>query len=485
MNKFSLKRILRSSLLFFPSIISFLFSPWPGVSYFISWFGSFFILFWTISGNAVALPEDLPASQQFFRPVFLSQIVFVSFNVLSSIFFFLDSSGFYYFKPGNPVMNYDSVLLQIAQCQRYYLLGHAAVAFGIVLHMKYDLHPKWIIRVKNYSTLFFYIAVTTFLASLIVAKIYVLAELSSRLRVLALVSSVLSFTFNLSEKNKLLLLGNTVILLGNFYLSIISAWKAESITLLLLLFVPLYAKFKKLAITLFLVGVTLWFLFIPYYTQMFRTKYWAEEASTEEALIHAYTETKFSSFDSLAVNNWFFLVNRLSEIGLFIKYVGYTPSIRGDYYGLQIVSQSLHALLPRAIDRYKPDLEELVMERVYENDVVGRPTKHARVSAKPQFIVDGYLTAGWLGILIACYIYGALASILSRTCERYFSGYIFGTALIFNSLFQVFWRGQCFEFLTGKLVWSIAMLFLVFIIGRFTGLLKRNNQPDLMQPTLE
>jgi hypothetical protein len=108
------------------------------------------------------------------------------------------------------------------------------------------------------------------------------------------------------------------------------------------------------------------------------------------------------------------------------------------------------------------------MRKVFENGIHST----ARViSAKPQFIVDGYLTAGALGVFLACLIYGWLASTMSQLAERWFGGYLLGSGLVYSALFQIFWRGNSFEFFAGTVFWSFVVMSILFHVARAFNLL--------------
>lgn len=166
-------------------------------------------------------------------------------------------------------------------------------------------------------------------------------------------------------------------------------------------------------------------------------------------------------------SNWGFLANRLSEIGLFTHYVETTPD-EIEYYGFDLLGQSIIVIVPRIVWAGKPVTEEMVMERVYNAGVVNRASN---VSAKPQFIVDGYLSGGTLGVFLSLLIYGSIMQRISVQAEKLFGGYVIGTALIFSGLFQLFWRGLSFEFLINTVFWSYVSMWLIFMLLRWTNLL--------------
>ncbi|HEX2723653.1 MAG TPA: hypothetical protein VHM24_12120, partial [Gemmatimonadaceae bacterium] len=165
-----------------------------------------------------------------------------------------------------------------------------------------------------------------------------------------------------------------------------------------------------------------------------------------------------------------FARDRLSEIGLFVGYLQQVPAKRPFYEG-QLLRQSVMNLTPRLLWPEKPNTEFMVMERVFENKIYSRL---ARISAKPQFVVDAYLSAGALGIFFACLTYGVLASVMSRLAERWFGGYLMGSGLAYTGLFQIFWRGNAFEFFVGTVFWSFIMMVMMFQLARSLGILKRD-----------
>jgi len=163
------------------------------------------------------------------------------------------------------------------------------------------------------------------------------------------------------------------------------------------------------------------------------------------------------------------LVNRLSEIDMFTRFVQSTPK-QIDYFGFTLLKQSGTAVIPRIFWPSKPITEEMVMERVYNAGVINR---FSNVSAKPAFIVDAYLSGGAWGILFYLFVYGAIAQLIALRAEKLFGGYILGTALIFSGLFQILWRGLSFEFLINSVLWSYITMFIIHKILIATNILQK------------
>ena len=101
------------------------------------------------------------------------------------------------------------------------------------------------------------------------------------------------------------------------------------------------------------------------------------------------------------------------------------------------------------------------MERVYNAGVV---SKNSSASAKTRPVVDAYLSAGTIGVLISLFIYGLTTQWLCNKAESLFGGYQVGCIIVFNGLFQGLWRGNNLEFLLSSIFWSYILMFLVYLL---------------------
>jgi hypothetical protein len=232
----------------------------------------------------------------------------------------------------------------------------------------------------------------------------------------------------------------------------------------------LYPNYKKVVLLTFIPLLLLLFLLLPTYARIFRENAWEGVTSEDEAAQLALNSALGNDSDSELDNtNWGFMVYRLSEIDMFIKFAQSTPE-KVDYYGLDLVKQSAIVIVPRIFWPSKPSTEELVMERVYDAGVIYRGSK---VSAKPAYVVDAYLSGGQLGIFIALFIYGAVAQLISQKAEQLFGGYLLGTALIFSGLFQIFWRGLSFEFIANTVFWSFVTMLIIHYILKSRNIIQK------------
>lgn len=281
-------------------------------------------------------------------------------------------------------------------------------------------------------------------------------------------AGTLALAFAIPQKKVWITVSSFFLYAFNVATALLSGFKEPIILSVLVLGIFLYPTYKKIVLITFIPTLFVLFLLLPTYAAIFRNNAWAGQTSAEDARELALDAALNQDADDLASTNWGFLVYRLSEIDMFITFAQSTPE-KVDYYYLDLVKQSAIALVPRAFWPSKPSTEALIMERVYEAGVINRASK---VSAKPAYIVDGYLSGGIWGIIIAMFIYGAVAQLISQKAEELFGGYLLGTALMFSGLFQIFWRGLSFEFIANTVFWSYISMLLIAKFMRSKNILQ-------------
>jgi hypothetical protein len=457
-------------VLFTPWLLALILQSVPVLSYLTAWLGTILIFYLTLSGWVKPLPDDRPIADQLMRPIFLVQIIFAGYMSFSSIFYFLNLFGFENFRrDSQKVFLFDTNSLQLAaQCQRYYVLGHAAFVTGILFFMKYREKKKYFVPKTKIANLLFIVAFTTLPVSTIFSYIPGLSQFYYQLSSLSFISGTLALAFAIPLKK----LWNTIfcILLyfSNFYQALTSGFKEPIILSVLVLGLFLYPTYKKVVIITFIPALLVLFTFLPKYNAVFRQNAWgAQGASNDDAYKTALDASLNDDDESATTTTWDFLVGRLSEIDMFTQFVQSTPTYI-DFYGFKLIQQSLICLVPRQFWPGKPFTETLVMERVYNAGVASR---NSSVSAKPAFIVDCYLSFGPFGIFMFLFLYGATAQLISIKAEYLFGGYVLGTALIFSGLFQIFWRGLSFEFIVNTVFWSFITMLLIHKILKTTGVI--------------
>jgi hypothetical protein len=463
-NKLALERII---VLFIPWAFASLLKSDYELSYMIAWLGSFLIFALTLTGWIRPLPEDRRIAEQLMRPIFLVQIIFAGYMACTSIFYFMDALGYQNFeKLGQTIVDRER-LQYTAACQRYYCLGHAAFVSGILVFMDYSVKSKYYIEKHKLANLLMMFAVISFPVSIVFLTLPGLSQFYYQLNSLSFISGTLALAFAIPLKKP----ANTLICLAfysfNFYQALVSGFKEPIILSVLILGIFLYPSYKKLVAAIFIPLLLLLFTLLPTYNRIFRQNAWSGDTSADEATQLAIDAALNS--DENDDSNWGFLVYRLSEIDMFIKFTQSTPK-SVDYYGLTLVKQSGAAIIPRLFWPSKPNTEDLVMERVYDAGVVYRASN---VSAKPAFVVDAYLSGGTFGIFLSMFLYGAVAQLISMKAEKLFGGYVLGTALVFTGLFQIMWRVLSFEFLINTVFWRYITMLIIHKILTTLKILKQ------------
>jgi len=439
--------------LFLPLMLSYFLIGNPIGSYMTAWIGSFVLFFLSLSGFLAPLPDDLPIVQQLMRPVFIIQIIFCGFNFCSSIFFFLDALGMRDFAwIPNYYVDMDKID-RIAGAQRYYLLGHISLLLGMYSRSLDLVKQKYRVRQDlDWSVFLTGLTFFAFVGSFVMRAIPGMSQVGEQCQNLSLLSGTYAFCYAIVARDR-----NLILIAGSFYIytfvtTLVSGFKEPIIISLLLFSVFMYPFYRRL-ITIAAIPLA-WFCFfvVPLYVNIFRGLMESGDLSLTEVRDQAISSALQSK-----ESNWDFLTGRLSEIGMFTTYISSTPSIV-PYYGTTIIEQSLIVLVPRIAWKDKPVTENLVMQRVFDAGVVNNI---AKVSAKPMYIVDGYLSAGPLGVILCLFVYGFVLQWICGIAESWFGGYFLGTAIIFNGLFPIFWRGLSFEFILNTVVYSFLTMYVV------------------------
>lgn len=445
---------LRYGLLYVPVALAYLFSPDPLLSYAVAWLGSIFIFVGSTRGWIQPLPTDRPVSHQLLRPVFLVQTVFTGFFCVSSIFYVWD---LYTTGAAWASVPQDEIALTAA-AQRYYLVGHAAFVTGLLAQASYSREGTWQFNLSlSFPQLLLAIAFGAAVLSVGFGQVGFFNQFAVKFRDIAALALVMSFAVSLIRGQ-----GGLLLVTGSMYLfvlveAVLSGWKHQMIGVVGLLLLYLFPRYKNttavFGIVALLIGVTL----LPAYNNTFRSLNWDGPLSAEVAAAESVRRIADGEVD-VSEHSWSFLKNRTTEIGLFTDYIEHTPDKR-PYYGITIVEQALLSIVPRAFWPAKPQTESLVMQRVFENGAVAR---YSEVSAKPQLVVDGYLSAGLLGVFLTCLLLGLAFSWTSRMCEKYLGGYRVGTAVVYLGLFSTLILTNSFEFFANSFFWSLVTLYLTF-----------------------
>lgn len=456
---------LRFFILFIPWIFATLYSSNPHASFLIAWFGSVINLILVFSGFIKPLPNDLPLSQQLIRPIFLTQILFVGYTCLTSIFFYIDVLGYRNFVKYSHYHIDLRVLEETAASQRLYILAHASYVSGLLAFMRYKVNLNWKLNEHKFNANFFLRMAMLFLVlKFVFAVLPGLGQFSVKSSDTAYISSVLALVTPGNNKTKQFYFLSVTVFLLNFIQVLLSGWKEPIIFTLVLLAALLYPKYKRAVFVASVPALLIIMFVLPSFTSLFREQAWSEGIETTIAASSAIDAIQSGEIDVYA-DNWEFLIKRSSEISMLNDYMRKVPK-EVDYYGNQLIIDGFRFILPRVFWPDKPDIELHVMQRVYKIGVV---SEQMLVSAKPPIVVDAYISGGILYVFIVLFLFGAFTSYISGVCEYLFCGYNIGTAWMFLGVFQIFNKGSCFEFLINSLFWGIITMFIILFFFKKIG----------------
>lgn len=462
---------LRYLLLYVPFLLAYFFENQPHVAYLTAYLGSYFIFYLSYSGFIKKLPNDLPYAEQLLRPVFLMQIIFAGYMCCTSIFYYLNALGYQYGDYiGSKFFRGDIIYASIAKIQSYYVLGHAALVTGILSGMRYPVQKKHIVYVGSMSNLLLGISIICLPLGYAFSKVAGLNQFSVQLNGLSFVAGTIALAFSIREQKRMNMILSAALFALNLIQALGSGFKEPIIISVLLLGVYIFPIYGKKVVPIFgalLVGL---FFILPTFIGNFRelSSSGASAIEARDKSINVFFENENLAVD-LKEDNWAFLTMRLSEIDMFIKYANSTPYYI-PFYNLELVKQALLTPIPRILWSSKPDIEKQVMDRAYAAGVVNRDVT---VSAKPAFIVDTYLSKGIIGIIIGLFLFGYIAQWISIKAETLFGGYFLGTAVMFAGLFQIFWRGNSFEFMLNATFWSYITMLIIYSILKARGILTK------------
>ena len=431
-----------------------------------SWLGSMILLLLTVTGKVFTFPNDLAVREQAMRPWVLLQTVFVGYNCLTSVFCWMDVNGYFFLAYNqNRVSTNDANY--VANAQRLYLIGHVGLVYGMALAMRFRPQSQFLwAQQRNVSMHLLGVAAVAAIGMILTSILPGLGQFSEKMRTLSTVAAAASLGVAYRETgsaNLLLPIITNVVLLIT---ALSSGWKSEVLVLVLLNASVFYTTLPRLTVFSTLVILVLGTAILPPMAQKIREERWFGGGGRWESLIRAIDKVANRDLDEALDDTWSFLTQRLSEISLFAKYLRAVPTLH-PYYETEIVGQALTTPIPRIMWPEKQDTEGLVRQRVLELGIV---EAYSNVSAKPQYIVDGYLTYGVTGVALAMFLYGLVCVFVSKICESLLGGYLLG-GVAFNGLFGILWTGNCFEFIVNGVFWSMILVFILHYLARGQNML--------------
>ena len=442
-------------LIYLPWILSWVLQLDSHISFVVAWLGSFFIFYVTIFSPLSPLRRSDSKTILVMKPLVIIQLVFAGFMCCTSIFYFIDK--------------YEEDANVISQCQRLSLLAHASLVSGLILLTK----PPCLKQKKSEELLNFNVILGMCLLSYFFAKslnyLPPLIQFKYPLQVL----SINTATYLLVKKLSMVSVLHKIVGLSIFSLqfieSTLTGFKEGIIIQILTLAFLSFHFYPRVVLIALLPCMATALYILPTYTIVIRAEAWANGKTAPVARDEAYQTFFNEGTDQLIMgNNWTFLTNRFSEMGMFEKYVKHTPDYQ-DFSGTEILKNTLISLIPRVFWDQKPITEVIAMQRVYD---AGVANPSSNVSAKTRPVVDGYLMWGAPGVFLLMLAYGLVTQKISNIAETMFKGYELGCIIIFNSLFQQLWRGNTLEFLMNNILYGLVLMLIIYALLRAGNFLK-------------
>ncbi|WP_316773156.1 exosortase Y-associated Wzy-like protein [Pedobacter frigiditerrae] len=452
-------------LIYLPWVVSLMVQINPIVSYFVAWLGSFFIFYLTLFSSVKFIPLDLPLVKQVMRPIVIIQLIFAGFMCCTSIFYFMNHLGYEYFTKVNPFpFQLNEQTYAIAKCQRLSLLAHAALVTGIIVKIKQFPLIKHRLNL-NLDFFLIWLCVITYIIGGATSKIGSIAQFSYGFINVSITCSALVLVRGMVQRKRGYMIFGGGLFAFNFLASTLTGYKESIIINVIIISFLMYPYYKRLILTLAIPTLYILLYILPTFASIVRGQSWSGEKSAAEARKEAFDAVLNNEAPVIEETNWAFLTDRISEINMFTVFVKHVPAER-NFYGLEIVKNSFLAVIPRAFWPGKFVTETISMERVYEAGVV---SEFSVVSAKTRPVVDGYVSAGFIGVFISIFLYGLVTQWICNKAEEWFGGYELGCVVMFNAIFQQLWRGNNFEFLLNNIVYGYIAMYAIFWI------LKRSN----------
>ncbi len=442
-----------------PWLLAETYAHHPVISFFIAFFGSFFIFYATILSPLRILESGRTLTHQLMRPIILLQLIFAGYMCCTSVFYFVDHLGFEYWKNiSYHRFHSNEQTYLLAKCQRLVLLGHMALVIGILLQQKTQYVHKFKLHITLNKVLI-YLSIGTLCIGLLLNYIPSLIQFKYYLLTLSATAQAYIFILGLVHKEPLKITFGGIAFTVQVLNATLSGYKEILLINIITISFLAFPYFKQMITILFIPCLYLLLYFLPTLTMMIRKESWNGNKTPQVARAEAIDLFASGRQEQLILNNnWDFLTHRFSEISMFSKYIDQTPE-KHPYYGIEILKNSLYALIPRALWAGKPATEKTSMERVYRAGVVNRLSP---VSAKTRTVIDGYLSAGLTGVFLTMLIYGMITQWLCHKAEELFGSYELGCMVIFNGIFQPLWRGNNWEFILNNMVYGFLLLLLLF-----------------------
>ncbi|RZK52568.1 MAG: hypothetical protein EOO91_19115, partial [Pedobacter sp.] len=400
-------------LIYLPWVLSMIIQIDPVASYFVAWLGSFYIFYLTLFSRVKFIPLDFPLVKQVMRPIVIIQLIFAGFMCCTSIFYFMDHLGYEYFNKISTIpFQVNEQTYAIAKCQRLSLLAHAALVTGMVLKIRQFPVIKHQLNL-NLDFFLIWLCVISYIIGGATARIGSISQFSYGLINISITCSALVLVRGMVQRKRGYMIFGGGLFAFNFVASTLTGYKESIIINVIIISFLMYPYYKRVILTLAIPTIYILLYILPTFANVIRTQSWYGQKSAEEARKEAFDAVLNSGAPVIDETNWTFLTNRLSEINMFTTFVKHIPKER-DFYRLEIVENSILAVIPRAFWPGKFVTETVSMQRVYE---AGVAVQASDVSAKTRPVVDGYVSAGLIGVFISIFLYGFVTQWICNKAE--------------------------------------------------------------------
>jgi hypothetical protein len=462
-------------LLYIPYLFTLTISPTsPKELFWTCWFGHFAIYALSFSGILTPLPKDRPFFKQFFRPFIYTQLIYTTYTGVSSIFYFVDSLGYFFFtKTAVEVSTAD--LYMIANIEQYQLLAHTTLAHGLLITTKkYPNNPSEFYYNNSIIEKDFYKVVTVvIIVFVILSNTGAFSGIATKLATILTNLFLLSFARGLEIGKKIIVSG--IVLLLVVTLAATSGMK-EGIATIGIFFILYFFPKKPILTTIFaLIGGYYFFDFYIPLTVYIRKYSWYGQSSAFEVVELYWTEYTQNLLVDKDKLQWSFLTQRLNLIGTSIKYFEYVPTIR-EFFGWNLIDNMLMSIIPAGLRWDNLTIDGTAMARAIECGAVEKFIVDGGTSVKPTFFEDSYILGGASTIAICHLLWGYLANLMGVWCEKLFGGYEIGCIVMYLGACGQFNGVPCFENAFSSTFYSFVLIIVLFYTFKQFNFLEKTNK---------
>jgi hypothetical protein len=390
-----------------------------------------------------------------FSPQGLLIFLFIGYQFLTSIFYYMDANGYFYFVK-RYAANFNAIEGATAVIEDGFWATLGMIAGQKLLYKRkqfttgYDLGKIGLGYVITAAVIFSALSFLPFLTGLktiILSGLQLLAlyllfkdlKVNGRInRVYLLICiyfMILSFLSGMKE-------GIVMITLNMFLFSLYFFPRRR--VLIIILFIPLFSLFQYLIV----------------FTNYMRQRVWYGGADARTSALAFEVKEEKTDIDE---DNWIFLTGRLSEMDMFIKYRSYINTTK-EYMTDEMTTAALYSPVPSFLRPDESSIDKTAMNRAIKTGAFIKSHDKDYTSAKPSTYPDAYMYYGFAGVVLVFLVLGMLSEIAFQTACRFFPNLEIASMIIFPAAFWVLFRGGPFENIFSSLFWGFISLVVFRVI---------------------